>query len=69
MDLNNSEMFSLIRGVKSNLSNAIAHDIAHSGKSVAEEVDGTTNSQDMQDLSKLLLVSSLGNVTNALLGL
>lgn len=69
MDLNNSEMFSLVRGIKSNLTNAIAHDIAQSGKAVAEEVDIATHSQDMKDLSKLLLVSSLGNVTNALLGL
>lgn len=69
MDLNNSEMFSMVRGIKSNLSNAIAHDIAQNGKAVAEEIDSTTNSRDMQDLSKLLLVASLGNVTNTLLGL
>ncbi|MFZ3591516.1 DUF499 domain-containing protein [Bacillus sp. DJP31] len=69
MDLNNSEMFSMVRGIKSNLTNAIAHDIAQSGKAVAEEIDSTTNSHDMQNLSKLLLVASLGNVTNALLGL
>lgn len=69
INLNNSEIFSTIRGIKSNLTNAISHDIAHNGRAVAEEIDNTTNSEDMQDLSKLLLVSSLGNVTNALLGL
>lgn len=69
MDLNNSEMFSMIRGIKSNLTNAIAHDISQSGKAVAEEIDAATNSHDMQNLGKLLLVASLGNVTNALLGL
>lgn len=69
MDLNNAEMFSLVRSIKSNLTNAIAHDIAQSGRAVAEEIDTTTSSQDMQELSKLLLVASLGNVTNTLLGL
>lgn len=69
MDLNNSEMFSMVRNIKSKLTNAISHDIASSGKSIAEEIDKTTNSQDMQDISKLILVSSLGDVTNVLLGL
>lgn len=69
MNLNDSEMFSMVRGIKSKLTNAISHDIASNGKSIAEEIDKETNSQDMQDLSKLILVSSLGDVTNVLLGL
>lgn len=69
MDLNNNEMFSMVRNIKSKLTNAISHDIASNGKSIAEGIDKTTNSQDMQDLSRLILVSSLGDVTNVLLGL
>lgn len=69
MDLNNTEMFSMVRSVKPRLSNAISHDIAQNGKAIAEEVDSVTNSQDMQDLSKLLLVSSLGDVTGVINGL
>lgn len=69
MDLNNSEMFSMVRSIKPRLTNAISHDIAQQGKSVAEEIDSVTKSQDMQDLSKLLLVSSLGDVTGVLNGL
>ncbi|GGN57563.1 DUF499 domain-containing protein [Oceanobacillus indicireducens] len=69
MDLNNSEMFSMVRSIKPRLSNAISHDIAQQGKAAAEEIDSVTGSQDMQDLSKLLLVSSLGDVTGAIVGL
>lgn len=69
MDLNNSEMFSMVRSIKPRLTNAISHDIAQQGKAVAEEIDSVTKSQDMQDLSKLLLVSSLGDVTGVLNGL
>ncbi|WP_336990020.1 DUF499 domain-containing protein [Bacillus infantis] len=69
MDLNNSEMFSMVRSIKPRLTNAISHDIAQQGKAVAEEIDSITESRDMQDLSKLLLVSSLGDVTGVLNGL
>lgn len=69
MDLNNTEMFSMVRSIKPRLTNAISHDIAQNGKSVAEEIDSFTNSQDMQELSKLLLVSSLGDVTGVINGL
>jgi hypothetical protein len=69
MDLNSSEMFSMVRSIKPRLTNAISHDIAQQGKAVAEEIDSPTKSQDMQDLSKLLLVSSLGDVTGVLNGL
>lgn len=71
IDLNNSEMFSMIRSIKPKLTNAISHDIAQNGKAVAEEIDSVSveKNSDMQDLSKLLLVSSLGDVTNVLLGL
>ncbi|MBD8034592.1 DUF499 domain-containing protein [Solibacillus merdavium] len=69
MDLNNSEMFSMIRSIKPRLSNAISHDIAQNGKAVAEDLDALSNSNDIQDLSKLLLVSSLGDVTGIVQGL
>lgn len=69
MDLNNSEMFSMIRSIKPKLANAISHDIAQNGKAVAEDLDALTNSNDIQDLSKLLLVSSLGDVTGIVQGL
>jgi len=68
-NLNDREMFSMIKSIKSSLVNAISHDIASGGKSVAEEVCATFKNQDVSDLSKLLLVSSLSNVTNSVIGL
>ncbi|MDX1260708.1 DUF499 domain-containing protein [Exiguobacterium sp. K1] len=69
LNLNDAETFSMIRSIKPKLSNAISHDIAQKGRSISEEIDSVTQSQDMQDLSKLLLVSSLGDVTGVLNGL
>ena len=69
MDLNNGELVTTVKGIKSSISNAIAHDIADNGSSVAEIIDRDTGKTDMQDISKLILVSSLGNVSNAIIGL
>src|SRR5690606_9564234 len=69
MDLNNGELATTVRGIKSSISNAIAHDIADNGSSIAEIIDKDTGRTDMQDISKLILVSSLGNVSNAIIGL
>ncbi len=68
-DLNDREMFSMIKSIKSSLTNAISHDISSDGKAVAEEMCATVQAEDISDLSKLLLVSSLSNVTNAVIGL
>lgn len=68
-NLNDREMLTTITQIKPSLSNAISHDIASGGKAIAEQVDKTLNETSMQDLSKLLLVSSLSDVPNSLLGL
>lgn len=68
-NLNDSEMFTAITQIKPSLTNAISHDIASNGKSVAESVDQTLGETHMQELSKLILVSSLADIPNALLGL
>lgn len=69
MDLNNSEMVTAVKGIKSSISNAISHDIADGGNSVAEFIGRDRGNTDIQDISKLILVSSLGNVSNAIVGL
>jgi hypothetical protein len=69
IDLNDSEMITIIKGIKPELSNAISHDIASAGSSTAELLDKPTNSTDMQDLTKLILVSSLSSVTGSVVGL
>ena len=68
-DLNDHEMLTAITQIKPSLANAIAHDIASNGKAVAEVIDATMGETCMQDLAKLILVSSLADVPNALLGL
>jgi hypothetical protein len=69
VDLNNSEMVTIIKNIRSELSNAISHDIASEGKAVAEKLDATTKSTDMQDITKLILMSSLSKVTGSVVGL
>lgn len=68
-DLHDSEMLTAITHIKPSLTNAIAHDIASGGKAIAEIVDAQLNETTMQELSKLILVASLADVPNALLGL
>lgn len=69
MNLNNSELVTEVKGIKASISNAISHDIADGGNSVAEAIDRNNNNSDIQDAAKLILVSSLGNVSNAIIGL
>jgi hypothetical protein len=69
LDLNDDEIASEIRTINSSLTEAIAHDIANDGHSVAEEIDQKFGNTDAQDVSKLLLVASLANVPNATQGL
>lgn len=69
-NLNNEEIQSEIRAINPTLTEAITHDIAKEGHSIAEELDshlGTTN--DAQDVAKLILVASLAAVPGATYGL
>ncbi len=68
-DLNDNNMHTTITQIKNSLSNAISHDIASQGRSVAEEIDTTYKQTLVQDIAKLILVSSLADVPHALLGL
>ncbi|HUY35176.1 MAG TPA: DUF499 domain-containing protein [Pirellulales bacterium] len=74
LDLNDQETRSEVGQINNTLENAIAHDIAAEGAAVAEIMDanlGGANlgSKDAGDACKLLLMSSLANVPNAVLGL
>ena len=68
-DLNDRAMLTTVTQIKQELSNAIAHDIAANGKAIAEEIDAQYQQELVSDVSKLILVASLANVPNALLGL
>ena len=69
IDLNHSETRAEIEGINSRLVNAVAHDIASSGASVAEHLDRELGGRDCQDAAAILLVSSLANVSGATIGL
>lgn len=69
LDLNDLEMHTTITQIKSSLSNAISHDIANKGRAVAETIDRENNDSIMQSIAKLILVSSLADVPNSLIGL
>ena len=70
-DLNEQKMMSHIRQIKPSLEEAINHDIAQDGKSIAEVIDieKPENKGVTQDIAKLLLVSSLSTANHGLLGL
>ena len=70
-DLNDRDTLTEITEVNPKLGNAIAHDIASAGGSVAEQLDAErmAPTPDAQDVARLLLVASLSNVPNAVRGL
>jgi hypothetical protein len=69
IDLNNSDTLGEINKINPNVENAISHDIASKGSAVAELLDYQRGGSDAQDICKLLLVASLANIQNAVLGL
>ena len=69
LDLNDRETLSEITQINPTLENAISHDIASNGQAIAENMDSNLGSSEASDACKLLLVSSLANVPNAIQGL
>jgi hypothetical protein len=69
LDFNDRETLSEVAQINPTLENAIAHDIASKGQAVAEVMDSNVGNDDVSDLARLLLVSSLANVPNATRGL
>ena len=69
LDLNDAETRTEVSQINNSLENAIAHDIASEGQAVAEKIDAELGNNDATDTAKLLLMASLANVPNAILGL
>lgn len=72
VNLNERNMLSLIKQIKPSLEAAISHDIAQGGKAVAEIIDeqnGEKRERYSQDVARLLLMSSLNETPNGVLGL
>lgn len=71
VNLNDAETVSEIGQINPTLRNAVSHDIASGGGSVAEQIDRDLGdgSTDAVDAARLFLMASLANVPHALRGL
>lgn len=69
IDLNQSDTLAEIDTINNTLKNAVSHDIASQGSAAAEQEDVRRGGTDAQDVCKLLLVSSLANIQDPVLGL
>lgn len=69
LDFNDQETMSEVKHINSTLENAIAHDIANEGNAVAEVMDTNIGGSDTRDACRLIMMSSLANVPNAVVGL
>ncbi len=69
LDFNDRDTRGEIAQINNSLGNAIAHDIASDGAAVAEVMDANLGTTDTQDACRLLLMASLANVPNAVMGL
>lgn len=69
LDLNQDEIASEVRTINPSLSEAIAHDIAHSGDAEVEQIDLANGTSDASDAAQLILVASLSTTPGAIHGL
>ena len=68
-NLNDNLTSSMITNIKPKITGAISHDICGEGRSAAEEIDAIDHSTDMQEIAKMILMASLGDVQGVILGL
>lgn len=69
LDLNIDEIASEVRTINPSLSEAIAHDVAHSGDAEVEQIDVANGNTDASDAARLILVASLSTTPGAIHGL
>lgn len=69
LDFNHRDILSEVDQINPTLKNAVAKDIADGGKAFAEVMDANLGGTDTQDVARLLLMSSLASVPNAVVGL
>jgi hypothetical protein len=69
LDLNLDEIASEIRTINPSLSEAIAHDVAHSGDAEVEQIDLANGNSDASDAARLILIASLSTTPGAIHGL
>jgi hypothetical protein len=68
-DLNVDEIASEVRTINPSLSEAIAHDVAHSGDAEVEQIDQLNGNSDASDAARLILIASLSTTPGAIHGL
>jgi len=69
LDLNLDEIASEVRTINPSLSEAIAHDVAHSGDAEVEQIDFANGNSDASEAARLILVASLSTTPGAIHGL
>ncbi len=69
LDMNLDEIASEVRTINPSLSEAIAHDIAHSGDAEVEQIDLANGNSDASDAARLILIASLSTTPGAIHGL
>jgi len=69
LDLNIDEIASEVRTINPSLSEAIAHDVAHTGDAEVEQIDAANGNSDASDAARLILVASLSTTPGAIHGL
>ncbi len=69
LDLNDQQIRTEVAQINNTLENAIARDIASEGSALAEQLDAAQQTRDFSDTARLLLMASLANIPNAVLGL
>lgn len=69
LDLNDQQIRTEVAQINNTLENAIARDIASEGSALAEQLDAAQQTHDYSDTARLLLMASLANIPNAVLGL
>lgn len=69
IDLNHDEIASEVRTINPSLSEAIAHDIAHTGSAEAEQIDLANGNADASEAARLVLIASLSTTPGAIHGL
>jgi hypothetical protein len=69
IDLNEPSLNTMILQIKSSLGNAISKDISNQGRATAEIIDKQYKIEFISQVAKIILVSSLADIPNAILGL
>lgn len=69
INLNNNDIYQEIKNINPSLNEALVKDVSNKGNATAEEIDREKNIKDAEDIAKLIYLSSLSDIPNAVQGL